>query len=290
MGAGSECDTATAGLRALVDLGTRAAFLGLDLATGRASSGCGGPSGLGARGGPSGGLEGGELGPLMRTSSPRKSYGSFAALFGAGEHLEHFHLYEPGVRIDSTPKKDGAGGTEGGTEGGGSQGPNGLPAGAASAAVGSAEGAAGARSGPDKIEMALEMHTDNGLLIAVTAGLEGSTPGGGGPTKETGGGGGALLLSLPHTGAVVRLAFPPGALLLLAGEGAQAWLLPETGASTAPAPPRAAPHALVLPWLPGTRQGPNSDPDATPKAEGGSPQWRAWHGRCSETGALCPGR
>jgi len=177
----SSCDERTGALRAVVDGASRAVFKSMDAARG--------PQGATAQ-------------PLM-ASVQGGGYGSFATLFGAGEQLEHFHLYEPASKASQN-----------------------APAG----------------------EDALELHTDSGVLIAMTAGLESASSHDGARAQ--------LLFQLPGSTGVVHAAFPDDALVFMAGAGAGDWISPASGARLRPVP-----HALRLNW------------------GSSAAAWRAWHGR-----------
>lgn len=193
------------------------------------------------------------LPPLMADAKGLNSYRTFEALTSHGEQLEHFHLYEPPtVRTKGSSRHDGP-----------------------------------SEDHRAPSPFALEMHTDAGLLIAMTTGLEGSSRRSG-PTSSSDPASAKLYVELPH-GAIAQLTAPDDALLFLCGQGAQHWLNSPSatsrkisGGSSSGAPLRAVPHALVLPWnaeTPGTA-GRNDEAVAVEgqrkKKEGA---WRAWHGR-----------
>ena len=143
-------------------------------------------------------------------------YESFGQLMGAGDHLEHFHAYHIATEAE---------------------------AGAEAEADPSAPESAMPRP-------ALDVHTDNGLLIAMTTGLSLN----GSPSAAEG-----LYVQLPH-GGLVRARVPDDAIIFMAGEGAASWLDRTRF--------RALPHALVLDQNQGEGEG-----------EGEGVRVRSWHGR-----------
>lgn len=87
-------------------------------------------------------------------------------------------------------------------------------------------------------ETTVPVHTDSGLFIAMTRGLyvqsDGHSPSSPQPSN-------GLYVRLP-TGTMVQAVAEEDALIIMAGEGAAAWLTPKLGR-----PLRAVPHALVTP-------------------------------------------
>jgi len=84
-------------------------------------------------------------------------------------------------------------------------------------------------------DITMQMHTDSGLLIAMTSGYYKSSSKLDGENVNVENG---LYLTLP-TGMVVRALSRRDSLILLAGEGASRWLSPKLGA-----PIRSVPHAM----------------------------------------------
>lgn len=81
----------------------------------------------------------------------------------------------------------------------------------------------------------MDMHTDTGMLIAMTPGeFVGSPSESGSMLRESG-----LFITLPH-GVVVQAEMPVDSVVFMVGEGGSRWL---DGYSF-----RAAPHALRVPW------------------------------------------
>ena len=136
-------------------------------------------------------------------------YASFGQLMGAGDHLEHFHTYH--IPTEAEAEADPSA-------------PSAVP------------------------RPALDVHTDNGLLIAMTTGLSLN----GKPGAAEG-----LYVQLPH-GGLVRARVPDDAIIFMAGEGAASWL-DRTRL-------RALPHALVL-------------DQEQHEGEGEGARVRSWHGR-----------